>query len=283
MKERFGLDDAHAYVDSCLNPRDRREFEAQMAEDSNLRRRVETWHSQNEAIRLAFGAASRPRGPVSLGRHVNENSGHVSEARGAGVRAADVLKPSAAKTRPSIRRASESAARATSRGYLQGIAVAALSAALLFLSASGGPADPRDALTSAGASALRAFATSNSAPMDMSTHDVKALKKWLAPRFPTAPPLGSLDIPGWNLIGARIVPGSGRAAALILFEDERRARLGLMIEPLDAPPSLAARSRDVIGVATIAETSGGYGVVAVGPSQAAVETLMAAREASESP
>src|SRR5436305_13247269 len=76
MSEAYAILDAHAYVDNCLSPADRLNFEAVMRRDAKLRARVEAWGAQNEALRLAFGSASRPRAnpAPALGRPSNENN-----------------------------------------------------------------------------------------------------------------------------------------------------------------------------------------------------------------
>ena len=74
MSDGFASLDAHAYVDNSLNAADRAAFEAAMRRDAELRARVDAWEAQNEAIRLAFGAAPRPRAAPALGRPSNENA-----------------------------------------------------------------------------------------------------------------------------------------------------------------------------------------------------------------
>ena len=61
MSDGYASLDAHAYVDNSLSPADRAAFEAALRRDTKLRARVDAWEAQNEAIRLAFGAAPRPR------------------------------------------------------------------------------------------------------------------------------------------------------------------------------------------------------------------------------
>ena len=65
--------DAHAYVDECLSRDDRIAFEARLRDDPELRRQVDLWQAQNDAIRAAFRAPPRARGPLSLGRPFHEN------------------------------------------------------------------------------------------------------------------------------------------------------------------------------------------------------------------
>ena len=46
--------DAHAYVDECLSREDRIAFEARLRDDPELRRQVDLWQAQNDAIRAAL-------------------------------------------------------------------------------------------------------------------------------------------------------------------------------------------------------------------------------------
>lgn len=280
MKDVFFAEDAHAYVDSCLEPLQRREFEAHLSEDADLRRRVDVWHSQNEAIRLAFGAAPKPRGALSVGRPTNQNSAVRGEFHGAPRRPSETQR-SASGAAPKAARATKP--KAEPRRIARWSKLFSVAAVLWCLGATGGPVDARNDLMKAAASALRAFATPASAPLDISTRDPRTLTKWLATKFPTAPRLGTLEVPGWNLIGARVVPGVNRAAALILFEDERHERLGLLVEPMDAPPMTEARTRQFGGLSVVGQTGGGYGIAAVGASFGAVANLIGLGEPSEPP
>ena len=278
MTDRFSSTEAHGYVDSCLDPQQRRVFEARLHEDAELRGRVETWQAQNEAIRLAFGASPRARASFSLGRASNENATAWLNAE-TGLRRVESAPPARKFARDDAPRTVRptAAPRRNALRIVHGLAVGALTLGLLCGSASGGREDPRDALMDAGASALRAFGAASAAPLDLPTHDARALAKWLSPRFSLNPPLGGLQMPGWTLIGARIVPGMRSAAALILFENEDHARAGLMIEPLDAPPTLSPLARRIGAIASAAETEGGHGVAAMGPSVEVVAALMRTR------
>jgi hypothetical protein len=152
--------------------------------------------------------------------------------------------------------------------------VVCLSAIVLSLSAFGGPSDPRDALMDAAVSAYRAFGDSASAPLDYATHDSGALGRWLGPKFAHVPFASDLRIPGWRLIGARVVSGMASAAAFILFENETGERAGLLFEPLDAPPDWEPASRNVGPIVLAARTQHSAGVAAVGRSVGIVAAEM---------
>jgi anti-sigma factor RsiW len=267
MRESYASLDAHAYVDDSLSATDRASFEAAMRRDAKLRARVEAWQAQNEAIRLAFGASPKPKLPVSLTRHSNENA---LAPRNAPSRA--VAAP--LKARPPLRPAGRLPAlgAAWRRAGLGGLAFVA--AAFGF---AGGPPDPRAALMQRAETALRAVAPLGATRLDFPSDDPVAVSAWLAPRFARLLPQ-RITPPGWSLLGVRIVPGWRGAAALVLFEDAAGERAGLLLEPDDAlpvEPSIAADGADELEVAGVAR---GFAYAAVGPRRAGVAALAPAAE-----
>ena len=152
--------------------------------------------------------------------------------------------------------------------------ILSLSSVLLAFSPAGGPPDERGPLIGAGLAAFRAFGADSSVALDIPTTDGGGLARQLSPRFFARAAAANFDVAGWTLIGARFVPGTASVAAFVLWENCDRARLGLLIEPLDAPPSSTPRNRDFGGVAISAWTEGGKGFAAVGPNMNAVGALL---------
>ena len=259
MSEGYGSPDAHAYVDNSLSPADRAAFEAAMRRDAKLRTRVDAWEAQNEAVRLAFGAAPRPR-PPALARPSNENAARTP------ARVAE-LKP---------RLAGEKAARARAVSRWP----AAMSGALAFVAAmiagTGGPDDPRAALISQAATALRAASAFADMRLDFVTDDPRVLSAWLSGRFARLP-AERFAAPGWSLIGARIVPGFDSAAALALFEDALGGRAALMLEPTDALPDFSPQARNDTDETAVAGVDNGVAYAAVGPRHSGVGALALTR------
>ena len=270
MKEPLGATDCHAYVDDGLNAEQRNQFELALRADPHLRRRVETWQAQNEAIRRTFGGPARTRVMPALSWPVNENAVRVAE------KAPERPKSKASPASP--RNPDRAMNPVPPRGRRRRVVTVALLAALFVCAGVGNiPRDPRDPLMDAGKAAIRAFATPSSAPLDFASGDIRAVRAWLAPRFVGAPLAELWASPsGWRLVGARIVPGVASPAALILYEDGGRPRAGVMIEPFDAPPPLPALARESAGGATVAaRTEAGYGIAAMGPDVQTVRALMA--------
>jgi anti-sigma factor RsiW len=254
MSDGFAGLDAHAYVDNSLNPADSAAFEAAMRRDGKLRARVDAWEAQNEAIRLAFGVAPRPRAPA-LARPSNENGAKPPAARISELRARPTAEPAGAKQR--------------ARWPQTVLGAVAFAAAMV--AGSGGPPDPRAALMSRAAAALRASSFAD-IRLDFVTDDPRVLSAWLSGRFARLAP-ERLAAPGWSLIGVRISPGWRSAAALALYEDALGGRAGLMLEPTDALPDrppIASHNADEMAVAGVAN---GVAYAAVGPSRSGVGAL----------
>jgi len=274
--------DAHAYVDECLSREDRIAFEARLRDDLELRRRVDLWRAQNDAIRAAFRAPPRTRGPLSVGRPSNENlSAPMSPAMdsrraGAAATASDALAPPARTSLADVRRNAPrpTPARRIWARTLRSALILSLMTAFLALSSAAGPPDERGALIGAGLAAFRAFGGDSSVALDIPTTDARALAKQLSPRFVARAAAANFNLAGWTLIGARFVPGMASAAAFVLWENRDRVRTGLLIEPLDAPASSTPRKRDSGGVTISAWTEGGKGFAAVGPDANAVAALI---------
>jgi anti-sigma factor RsiW len=283
MTDRSAGADAHAYVDNCLTADAQVAFEVRLGEDHGLRRRVETWQAQNEAIRAAYSAPALALDALTPRRPAGESPSswmppQISSRR-------DAISPREALSatlsgRSATGRDLRTRAGAHAAPRMRLGLVLALALGLLILSARSGPSDPRGVLGEAGLSAFRTFGVDSAAAFDFSSHDARALAKWLSPRFWPAAPEASLEIAGWRPLGVRIVPGIASAAAFIVWETPDAMRAGLLVEPLDAPALYAAKPREAGGLSTAAWTAGGRGFAAVAPDPKALETLTRVGEAS---
>jgi anti-sigma factor RsiW len=256
-----------AYVDDCLDPQARSEFEARLKADPELRREVARWESQNRAIRAAFGAP--PRGAVDLGGASNENAAR---------RAGETARPADGEARPlSQARKRRAAARAIAKPRRAGPGPAArrlagavaLAAAIVWVGLPSLGPRPPSALLAAGASAARALAD---LPVEFAAADPAALAHRLGSRLALAPLLA----PGLRLVGARLAPGSRATATLYLYENSRGERVALMVEPLDEVGAAAPRRGEADGLSVAAWTGAGYGFVAAARGDADVAALVAA-------
>jgi anti-sigma factor RsiW len=268
MNEGYASPDAHAYVDNSLTPTERSAFEAALRKDNKLRARVEAWQGQNEAIRLAFGGAPKIRSATAFGRPSNENNppAKPGATRGNSVPPRENGAPAA------------TGGVAPRRGSIPAVTAAVGAAAFLIpmLYFCGGPPDPREPLMQRAATALRAAEPYADTRLDFVSEDPRAVAAWLAPHFARLPP-EQLATPGLTLLGVRIVPGLDAAAALVLFEDAKGARAGLLLEPTDALPDLPpidGRSGDEI---LVAGAENDFAYAAVGPERSGVAALIPAR------
>ena len=250
--------DALAYVDGCMDLRRRRAFEALLDGDEALRRRVDLWTAQNEAIRASFGGRSSHRAAPSLGRASNENLQALKAA---------ALKPGARTAQVQLPRAKPAPLLAARAQRLARLAVTA--AAFSALIVTNGPVDLRAPLARTGEDAYRAFAIARSAPLDFAARDPAAIRAWLGPRFAHA----ELDIRGWTPAGVRMVPGVQSAAALVLYVDAASSLAGLLLEPLDSPRDAPALADQGAGVAALAQIRGGLGTVTLAQSLALARSL----------
>ncbi len=267
MTERAVPVEPHAYVDECLGRAERLAFEAKLRDDPDLRRRVDLWLAQNEAIRAAFQAPSRPRGPLSIGRATNENHlaphSSASEPRRAPPREPPTRTRAAP---PDVKRGLPQPGGEPARGLAWPIRATwalILAAMMVAVSGSNGASDQRGMLAEAGRAAFRAFGADLDVTLDIATADPRVLASRLSPRLGTISPPSRFEVPGWTLIGARFVPGARSLAALVLWESRDRARMGLLIEPLDAPADSPPRVRSFGGLSVSAWTAGGVGFATV--------------------
>ena len=264
MSDGYASLDAHAYVDNSLSSADRAEFEAALRRDSKLRARVEAWEAQNEAIRLAFGAAPKPRQAPPLGHPSNENEASAK---------APVLRelPHAQRSRAPAPPVAKTPPRRSARWRkpaLSGIAFVVGVAAF-----AGGPGDPRAALMRRADSALRAAPAFAESRLDLTSDDPKIVAAWLGARFARLEPK-RLSPPGWSLLGVRIVPGVASAAALVLYEDALGARAGLLLEQTDALPELPPVGGRDADDTILAGAERGFAYAAIGPTRSGVGALI---------
>jgi len=258
--------DLLAYVDDCLPPAARAAFEARLANDPALARRALRWKGQNQAIRAAFGGDNLRARILDLTRQGGEDVG------GDRMRSSSALarRPEFAPAR--IARAGQIArtpaaprpqARPRSAAPFKAAATLALSALLIAISPLVGNPGPARGLDQAGIAAYRAFAAAPRAPVEFATGDPAAAAAWLATELQRAIPAPATPV-GFSLIGARLAPAGGSTAAFLVYETADRQRLGLLIEPLDAPPPFGPELVAINKLTAATWTGSGHGFALVG-------------------
>jgi len=289
VTSRFETAEAFAYVDNCLGAADRRAFEARLREDADLRRQVALWESQNGAIRAAYGAAASARAAIDFGGNSNENfplwmTSAIQARRSAVATRADGetrAKPARAQTAPVPRTPSVVPSAPRFALAWRVLAIAALAAGLIVTGAPGGPTWPQGQSIEAGLAAYRAFAAASDVPVEFRTSDPETLTKWLTPQFARAIAVPEFSSSALTLLGGRIAPGTTTSAAFLVYEDRRGERVGLLIEPLDAPAPTRPALRESDGVSLALWTDAEHGFVAAGRDPE--DVVMLRRLAEESP
>ena len=267
--------DMLAYADNCLEPSRRAEFEALMAAEPEIRRQIEAWRSQNQAIRDAFASAGELPSPIRPKILANENA----RAEWMPQPVKSLRRPSGARPPPRLIAAKSGGSPALPHSGLPTFAnrmrpgrnarrllgALVLAAALLASLAGVNLTSPPEETIGAGVSAYRTYALGVASPVEYATADSGALARWLGSQIPRATPIPDLSELGLTLMGGRIVAGARAPAAFLLYQTRQHARVGLIAEPLDAPARKGLRVRRSGGVETVYWTGAGHGFALVGP------------------
>jgi anti-sigma factor RsiW len=255
--ETWRLADLHAYVDDCLEPDQRQALEKRMAEDPALARRAAAWRAQNSAIRSAFDGEGARAFSISVVRHQNGNLG-----MGRRPASCEQLPAPSSPGAASVARLATktSAPRAFRMPVSLRLGLAALSLCLLCVWAPSKP--PDKGFAEAGVAAFRTFARPGVGPVEFATSDTAQSQEWLTQRL-----FRSVYLPATpasvSLVGARIAPSSGAAAAFLVYKSEQRL-IGLLVQSLDAPTAREPELLLADGRHAAVWTWGGQGFALVG-------------------
>jgi anti-sigma factor RsiW len=238
--EAWRLADLHGYVDDCLEPEERQAFEKRMAQDPALARRAAAWQAQNSAIRAALDGEGARAFSISIVRHQNELPSKGRRSAPVGVRPSGEQPPRsslAAVTDGMEPSAKIDASSALRPSLLWRLALAALSIGLASVWAPAATVVPAKGLGEADVAAFRAFARPGVAPVELATSDRIQSEVWLTTRLmhPVYLPATPSAV---KLIGARIAPYPGAAAAFLVYKSQDRP-VGLLVQSLDAPATTA--------------------------------------------
>lgn len=228
--------DLHAYADGQLEDSDRERVEAWLSANSEDAARVRTWQRQNAAFQAMFGGYGESR---------------PDDAR--------------LISRAAPRRASS----------LVRYAMAAAAASLIFVSGvatgrwtpgpqGGEPQSLAALLPSQANSAYLIYASDVRRPVEVGADQRENLVKWLGNRlgYPlTAPDLGKN---GFQLIGGRLVPVSGKPGALFMYEDKTGRRVTVMVGRNETNRSTSFRIASVGDLETFYWIDGPVGYAVTG-------------------
>lgn len=257
--------DLHAYVDECLEPDERLAFEKQMAQDPALARRAALWRAQNSAIRSAFDSEGARAFSISVVRHQNEIQGKGRRSATVGGRLS--REQPARSSLVTVADASRFSAKVGVSGafrpsLLCRLGLAALSVCLVCVWAPAATGVPAKALGEAGVAAFRAFARPGVAPVELATGDGAESQRWLTTRLmhPVYLPLTPSTL---SLVGARIAPYPGAAAAFLVYRSQDKP-LGLLVQSFDGPAPRAPQLLAADGGYAAVWTWRGQGLALVG-------------------
>lgn len=170
--------------------------------------------------------------------------------------------------------------RAAQRSRTVGRMRAAVAAAVIFLAGSGSgwllghaetgaPARPPAMIVAADAdAAYRTFVVERVHPVEVGASQEEHLMQWLSKRVGrklTAPDLGAY---GYQLMGGRLLPGTGGAAAQLMYQDPQGKRLTLYVQAADGGET-AFRIEESGGATTCAWIDGGFGFAVTAPASRA--------------
>jgi anti-sigma factor RsiW len=251
--ETWRLADLHAYVDDCLETEQRQAFEKRMAQDPALARHAAAWRAQNSAIRAALDGEGARAFSISIVRHQNEvvSKGRRPAAISGRPSGEQLARSSLAAVADAARPSGKVGATHALRPPLSWrLALAVLSIGIACVWAPAATVVPAKGLGEADVAAFRAFARPGVAPVELPTADRAESEAWLTTRLmhPVHLPATPSAV---TLVGARIAPYPGAAAAFVAYRSQDRP-LGLLVQSLDAP---APRAPQLVAA------DGGYAAV----------------------
>jgi anti-sigma factor RsiW len=196
-------DELHAYVDGELPPDRREAVETWLATHADDNLRVAAWRTQIETLRARYGAVAKDPVPARL--------------------ALDRI--------------------ATRRRKWIGVAAAATVAAFVIGSAAGwwargaSAAAPNefDVFTSEAVDAHRLYVVEVRHPVEVTAAEASHLVQWLSKRLNYQVRAPDLESIGLKLIGGRLLPGPGGAAAFLMYESATGERFTIYCTRANAP------------------------------------------------
>lgn len=237
----IGDDDLHAYIDGRLDEARTAEVEAYLDRHPELRDRVDRDRQHRETLRLALaGRFGEPVPPRLRIAHLRADRRGETLRRWRAIAAAALI-------------------------FVAGIAAGWVAGRML---PAGSPA--ADVATNASA-AYRTYVVEVVHPVEVGAGQEEHLLRWLSKRLGrqlTAPDLGKF---GYRLIGGRLLPAGGSAAAQLMYEDANGFRLTLYVQA-ETGSETAFRYRQDGDMGTFVWIDRGFGFAVT--ARASRETLL---------
>ena len=230
-------EELHAYVDDRLDPERRQEVARRLAADAGLRRRVEDWRSQRDAMREAL--AFRHREPIPPGLSLST----LAEAR--------------------LSTAHRGGPWRMAASVLLALAVGAAGGWLAH-----GPRSPSEIarLSLEAASAYRTFGNDSVRTIELRPDSVADITGMITQKLGRSVVIPDLSPLGYRLLGGRMLAVMYGPAAMLIYEDGQHNRIAVYIQPMRLGEETPMRSVDagaVDGYAWINRQIG-YGVMSEG-------------------
>jgi anti-sigma factor RsiW len=232
-------DDLHAYADDRLDPGRRNEVEAHLQANPALRRRVEGWREQAQALRDAL--AFKLREPVPSSLHL----GRLQERRAARQRWSLFSSPGRVAAAMLLTLGLGIATGWTARGTLRMGEVTRLGMEA--------------------AAAHSVFATDPTHPIEIGPENRTELVAWIDRKLHRSVNVPDLSAQGYRLIGGRVLSTMIGPAAMLIYDDDQGGRITLYLQPMrsDVAPMQPVSSGAANGYAWI-DGHMGYGVISDG-------------------
>lgn len=199
--------DLHAYVDGFLDPDRRREVETWLGTNPDAAAMVACWQRQNAEIRGLFGGSAEPRA---------DDAALISVA---GQRAGRGF----AASFPGLWQA------AAAVMLFIGGAIAGQLAPPFFTGQQPPALQAMGALPDQSHSAFLIYASDIRHPVEVGADEQQHLATWLGKRLDMPLRIPDLSAIGLKLVGGRLVPVSGKAGALLMYEDEAGERITVLL------------------------------------------------------
>lgn len=193
--------DLNAYVDGELQPAERAAVEAYLADNPADRERVAAWRDQEATLRALYGHVAEEAVPARLSPH------RISMER-----------------RRNLRRTAMAVAAALVLVVLGGTG-GWIGRGLIGQDAS------QVTLVSEAEAAHALYTPEVLHPVEVNGEQGAHLSKWLSKRLDRSLSIPDLSSEGFSLVGGRLLPAAGSAAALLMYENGDGARVTLYVVP----------------------------------------------------
>ena len=224
--EAITEDDLHAYVDGLLSDDDRAAVEAWLAERPEEQARVEEWRKQADILRNAFASYAAA--------HPHDASMLTPQKRDRAWRAKPVLLQTAAALLIFVAGAAAGRLLPPSFSTPQDVTLASLTTDI--------PAQAK--------SAYLIYASEVRHPVEVGAGEQQHLATWLGKRLGYPFTIPDLSKIGYDLVGGRLIPVSGKPGAMLMYQDKAGRRVTVLIGHNEENRTTSFRMASADGIET---------------------------------